>query len=313
MAKFVKYFALVLLVLSLGLLGYSRFLPNHLVQQTGHSSLEKEEIQKEITLAFVGDIMFDRGVKYHVYKDFSGDYSQLFTKVAEKLSTYDFLFGNLEGPVSDKGIDEGGIYSFRMEPQTIPVLKAVGFDVLSIANNHIFNWGQAAFTDTLERLTAGGIKYAGEAQVNVSGINITVLGFSEFPAKGIAVISDENVINSVKKARLNSDLVVVSFHFGEEYQKLPNAYQEKYARLAIDSGADLIIGHHPHVVQTLEMYNGSYIIYSLGNFIFDQYFSADTMSGGLLEVKVNTRTKKVENVVLKKVSLNKMFQIESIE
>jgi poly-gamma-glutamate synthesis protein (capsule biosynthesis protein) len=137
-------------------------------------------------------------------------------------------------------------------------------------------------------------------------------GCSNFNISGIAVISDKNIINSVKKARLDSDIVIASFHFGEEYQKLPNVYQERYAKLAVDSGADLIIGHHPHVVETLEKYRDSYIIYSLGNFIFDQYFSPDTMSGGLLEVKVNTRTKKIENVALKKVSLNKWFQLDSI-
>lgn len=276
-----------------------------------------------LKLAFVGDLMLDRGVKNSVYKNFAGDYSQLFIKVKSQLQNYDLLFGNLEGPVSDQGEDQGGAYSFRMEPKVISVLRDSGFDVFSVANNHIFNWGQVAFTDTLQSLAEAGLTYVGggfggseaySAQIiNVSGVKMAFLGFSEFSAgDGIAVISEENIKNSVAEARAKSDLVIVSFHFGEEYQKLPNDYQKKYAELAIDSGADLIIGHHPHVVETLEQYRNAYIIYSLGNFIFDQYFSPETMSGGLLEVEIDPNLKKVQAVNLKTVKLNKFFQIESI-
>jgi poly-gamma-glutamate synthesis protein (capsule biosynthesis protein) len=278
---------------------------------------------KNITLAFGGDIMLDRGVKNSVYKNFGGDYSQLFVKVEDKLSSYDLLFANLEGPVSDKGENVGSIYSFRMEPRVVPVLKKAGFDVFSVANNHIFNYGQVAFEDTLRLLPASGIKYVGggfspteaysPALFRVSGVKIAILGFSEFPAPDIASISEDGVRNAVMKADLDNDFVIVSFHFGEEYKDLPNEYQMKYAKLAVDSGASLVVGHHPHVVETLEKYKNSYIMYSLGNFVFDQYFSEATMSGGLLEVEINPKTKKIEKVELKKVSLNKLFQIESIE
>jgi poly-gamma-glutamate synthesis protein (capsule biosynthesis protein) len=277
---------------------------------------------KNISLAFVGDIMLDRGVKNSVYKNFGGDYSQLFFKIKEQLNSYDFLFGNLEGPISNRGVDGGNIYSFRFEPKVAPILREVGFDVFSVANNHIFNWGEDAFEDTLRHLTGAGIKYVGggftaseaynASLFDVSGVKIAVLGFSEFPAPNLVIVSEDTVRNSVLKANLDNDLVIASFHFGEEYQKQPNDYQKKYAELAVDSGADLIIGHHPHVVQTLEKYKNSYIIYSLGNFIFDQYFSEDTMSGGLLDISVNPNNKKIEKVSLKKVSLNKMFQVESI-
>lgn len=267
---------------------------------------------KNITLAFVGDIMLDRGVRSSVYKNFNGDYSEIFSKVQNRLSVYDFLFGNLEGPVSDKGTDGGNIYSFRMEPKIVSVLKQAGFDVVSVANNHIFNWGQEAFDDTLQLLLKGGIKPAGQAYFNVEGTKIAVLAFSEFSAPGIVTISDEAIREAIFKAELDNDFIIISYHFGEEYQKLPNDYQIKYAHLAVDYGADLVIGHHPHVVQTLEKYKEAYIIYSLGNFVFDQYFSADTMSGGLLEVLVNTKTKKIEKAELKKVTLNQKFQIEDV-
>lgn len=285
-----------------------------------------------IKLAFVGDIMLDRGVKSSVYKNFAGDYEELFTKVGDDLQGYDILVGNLEGPISNKGTDQGGVYSFRFEPKTVLALRDVGFDVLSIANNHIFNWGRLAFTDTLANLTSEKINYIGggfngneaysEKIIDLNGVKIAFLTFSEFAAggvnssstnSGIAVISEDEITRSVSEAKSQADLVVVSYHFGEEYADTPNSFQKKYAELAIDSGADLIIGHHPHVVQTLEQYKNVYIIYSLGNFIFDQYFSKETMQGGILEVEVNSSNKIIEKVTLKKVLLNKYFQIESIE
>lgn len=285
-----------------------------------------------IKLAFVGDTMLDRGVKNSVYNNFAGDYRQLFTKVKGKLSAYDVLFANLEGPISVNGEDVGGIYSFRSEPQVATALKDSGFDIFSVANNHIYNYGRAAFVDTLNILSDAGLNYVGggfagaEAYggkiMNINGVRIAYLAFSEFPAGGIissstdsgmAVISEKNVRENVFRARKNADLVIVSYHFGDEYETRPNDYQRKYAELAIEDGADLVVGHHPHVVEGLEQYKGVYIIYSLGNFIFDQNFSPETMSGGLLEAEVNLASKKIEKVTLKKVLLNKMFQVESIE
>jgi poly-gamma-glutamate synthesis protein (capsule biosynthesis protein) len=290
------------------------------------------ETKNNLRLAFVGDIMLDRGVKYFVNRDFGGDYNELFVKVGPQLQGYDLLFGNLEGSISDKGIDEGGLYSFRFDPKVLPVLKKAGFDIFSVANNHSFNWGEAAFADNLRLLSGAGMNYVGgglsgteayqEKVINIDGIKIAFLAFSDFKAGGListstrpgmAVISEEAVQKGIAHARLTADLVVVSYHFGEEYQVEPNSYQRKYANLGIDAGADLIVGHHPHVVQTLEQYKGKYIIYSLGNFIFDQYFSPETMQGGLLEVEVNPNTKLIEKAILKKVQLNNLYQIESIE
>lgn len=288
--------------------------------------------KKNIKLAFVGDIMLDRGVKYSVYKNFSGNYSELFSKVEDQLRAYDILFANLEGPISDKGADGGNLYSFRFEPGVVPALDQAGVDVLSIANNHIYNWGETALEDTMQLLSQAGVTYIGggrfgsdayqEKIISVAGIRIAFLAFSEFneggtqassSEPGIAIISETAIKDSISSAKEKADLVVVSFHFGEEYDESPNNYQRKYAELAIDFGADLVVGHHPHVVQALEQYRNTYIVYSLGNFIFDQHFSAETMQGGLLEVEVDTKNKQIEGVFLRKVFLNKFFQIEGIK
>ena len=158
--------------------------------------------------------------------------------------------------------------------------------------------------------------------VKIDGVEIAFLAFSEFNEgeilrkslkPGIAIISEDEIKESVLDAKSKADLVIVSYHFGEEYAALNNNYQKKYAELAIDYGADLIIGHHPHVVQNLGQYMNTYIVYSLGNFIFDQHFSKKTMEGGLLEVLVDIESKQIKTVTLKKVLLNSFFQIESIE
>jgi len=267
----------------------------------------KVEKKPNLKLAFVGDIMLDRGVEYSVNKNFGGDYGELFTRVKENLQSYDFLFGNLEGPVSDKGVDGGNIYSFRMDPVVLPALVGAGFGGVSIDNNHILNYGVEALADTKIRLEDNNLLFGGQIFV-LEGVKTIVLTFNQFANLDLEEMKEQIILT-----KLNNDLVITYFHFGDEYMPEPNEYQKTTAKLAIDAGADLVIGAHPHVVQTLEKYSGKYIMYSLGNFIFDQYFSPETMSGGLLEVEINPNTKLIEKVNLKKVLLNKKYQIESIE
>jgi len=295
-----------------------------------NSQIKTNSEDKKIVLAFVGDIMLDRDVYSKIKKYGNGDFNYIFENIKNDLLKYDFLTGNLEGPISDKGVDSHGLYSFRMNPEAIGALKNVGFDALSVANNHIDNWGKGAMEDTFLRLNDAGIKVLGgglnniEAQspkiVEIDGTKIALLAFSEFgkglyeataSSSGIAIISEGALTNAIEIARKNADLVVVIFHFGEEYAKESNAYQKKYSHMAIDLGANLVVGHHPHVVQEVEKYKNSYIAYSLGNFVFDQFFSKDTMEGGLLEVTIDNKT--ISDVTLRKVQLNKNYQPEILE
>ncbi|MEK7173208.1 MAG: CapA family protein, partial [Patescibacteria group bacterium] len=112
----------------------------------------------------------------------------------------------------------------------------------------------------------------------------------------------------ISQSKQQVDILLVSLHAGQEYQPLPDDFQKAFAQMAIDAGADLVIGHHSHVIQPLEKYKNGWIAYSLGNFIFDQYFSKATMEGGLLRVEI--QDKKISNVVLNKVKLNKYYQPE---
>jgi len=285
--------------------------------------LEKQT--KPATLIFVGDIMLDRGVEWAINKHGKGDFKFPFLKVAEELNKADILVGNLESVISDKGQKVGSIYSFRAEPEAMGGLIFAGFDIVSVANNHVFDYSRAAMEDSFKRLKTAGIDYIGggfnekEAHSpvikNIDGIKIAFLAYSNLGSKywisdktqsGISNLTKENIEEDIRNAKKRSDLAVISFHFGDEYQTKSNSNQQFWAHSAIDSGADLVIGHHPHVVQEIERYKGKYIAYSLGNFVFDQGFSKETMQGLLLKVIVENG--KIKEAIPVKIQINQFFQ-----
>jgi gamma-polyglutamate biosynthesis protein CapA len=284
--------------------------------------------QDFVTLSFAGDIMLDRGVKNSVNKNFNGDYSVLFEKLGV-LKKSDIVFANLEGPASDVGKDMKNLYSFRMDPSVVPALKGAGFLVLSVANNHVGDWGRDAYTDTLSNLKENEISYTGggnnatEAEqptiIEKYGIKIGYLGFSDVGPEwmesttekaGLLLANNPRFDEIIQNASKQVDYLIVSFHFGEEYKTKHNTRQEYLAHKAIDDGAKIIIGTHPHVAEDTEIYKNGFIAYSLGNFIFDQSFSTDTMQGMLLQIKLN----KDGNMSINKniVKLNKFFQPDKI-
>lgn len=304
----------------------------------GQISISFKKPPKVITLFFVGDIMLDRGVEFMVNKYGEKDWRFPFLEITDDLKTADILFGNLEGPISDKGIKVGSIYSFRADPEAIEGLSFAGFDILSVANNHIFDYGREAMEDTFLRLKEAGIDYVGggfneiEAysplikvirsptsamgleKVKVAFLAYTNLGSKYWAAKGdhsgIAWLTKERLARDIMEAKNQADIIVISMHFGEEYQSLSTPEQKFFARSAIDSGADLVVGHHPHVIQEIEKYNEGYIAYSLGNFVFDQGFSKETMRGLLLKVIVADG--KIKEVVPIEIQINEFFQPEVI-
>ena len=283
---------------------------------------------KELSLLFVGDIMLDRGVRQSVSKNGS-DFSFLFQKT-DFIKKYDVAFGNLEGPISNKGEDLGKLYSFRMKPETADVLKEAGFDVLSIANNHTGDWGIDAFQDTLLNLKEQGILAVGGGLndndatnpkiIEKNGVKIGFIGFSDVgpswlqatQSKAGILIADEFFDAIIKEAAKKVDALVVSLHFGEEYQKTQNERQKYLGHMAIDNGAKIVVGHHPHVTQDMEDYKGGLIAYSLGNFIFDQSFSEETMKGAALEIKLREGGM-IESSGIKTIQLNEFYQPELFE
>jgi len=281
------------------------------------------KVDKKVTLMFVGDIMLSRSVGDKMKN--LDEWRWPFLKIADTLNSADLTFGNLESPISDRGRNVGSIYSFRADPRVIQGLNFAGFDLVTVANNHIGDWTRQAMEDTFTYLENANIAYTGggfnEEQAHtatikeIKGTKFGFLGYTAIGSKytlaqgdtsGIAWLEMERLKTDISNASKTADFIIVNMHAGEEYQPHSNAYQQKYARLAIDAGAKLVIGHHPHVIQEIEEYHGGYIAYSLGNFIFDQTFSQETMEGLLLKVTVeNGEIQTIEPI---KIDISKDFQ-----
>jgi|SRR3989344_3576210 len=290
---------------------------------SGAALSEHEEDEKAGIMIFVGDIMLSRAIGKIITNINDPNYP--FEYVKEYLKKADILFGNLEGPISGRGENQGSIYSFNADPTTALGLTNAGFDVVSIANNHILDYGPQALLDTLVVLNAvgiepigGGIDYEHAHRGVIKTVGDTRIAFlaytnliprfygSEGASPAVSFL-DENVMeHDIAAAKDVADIVVVTFHWGEEYETQHNSWQERIAKKAIDSGTSLVIGHHPHVVQEVEQYNGAFIAYSLGNFIFDQNFSEDTGKGLIFEATV--KDKRVTQVKTIGISFNESFQ-----
>jgi len=233
------------------------------------------------TILFVGDIMLDREVENLIKKN-SALYP--FQKISQLTRGVDFVFGNLEGPIVENppnfSIDS---LTFAFSKDTLKGLLFGNFNLLSLANNHTLNMGENGLVETRKFLEEAKINFVGDP-LKCSGEfldeenNLTFLAFNKTYSYGC---SDEKIIETIKSAKfLNPEnFVTVSMHWGNEYNLASSPSQQKLAYKIIDAGADLIIGHHPHVVQEVGIYKNKLIFYSLGNFIFDQYFSKDTQQG----------------------------------
>ena len=234
---------------------------------------EPTPIEEQIVLIATGDIMLGRAINYKSVKD--NNFTWMWDKTAEILKSADIAFINLESPlVNNCPITTGGMI-FCADPKNIDGLNFAGIDVTNLANNHINNYGQEGIKNTIELLENTGILttgVSGPVYKEINQIRLAFLGYNQFGR--LPDISQE-----IKKAKDQANLVVVSIHWGEEYTDKPTTKQQELAHLAIDNGADLIIGHHPHWVQPIEVYKDKLIVYSLGNFIFDQGWSEKTKFG----------------------------------
>jgi poly-gamma-glutamate synthesis protein (capsule biosynthesis protein) len=286
-----------------------RLFPNTDLLSSAGKILTPEDV-KPVTLVLVGDIMMDRGVRRSVGNTFGGDYSAMFTHTSY-LKDADIAFANLEGTVAESGRNVGSRFSFHMNPIVASTLGDAGFDIVSFANNHVGDWDRAAFDETLLQLQEAQVKYAGAGTnyadastpriVTVRGMKIGFIASTDVGPKwlaatdtksGILLSSDPKLPDIVRAAKAQVDVLVVSFHWGNEYSPA-NAHQQALAHAVIDAGADIVVGHHPHVMERVEEYNGKPIFYSLGNFIFDQSFSPHTMHGMVATVSIDPSTKTI--------------------
>ena len=239
--------------------------------------LPKEK--KEVTLLIFGDLMLDRYVRKSIEKN-SQDYP--FLKIKDLLTISDLVLANLEGSFTDfppKPLHPNNMV-FTFDPKMTFVLKRLGFNLLNLANNHTLNFGQEGLSQSKGYLRESGIDYFGDPQNQqeislvrqLKEIKIGLVGYHDLG-------SDNLILEEIQKLKRETDFVIVYAHWGKEYQTAFSKFQQRQAQRLIDSGADVIFGSHPHVIQPIEVYKNKPIFYSLGNFLFDQTFSQKTQQG----------------------------------
>lgn len=268
-------------------------------EKTGKSDTQTSATKEIVQLAFFGDLMLDRSVRTNIEKK---GVDWLFSEAGALFSESDFTIANLEGPVADFAtksvgteVGDPGHFSFVFDKKNLAGLKKQGLNIFNLGNNHILNFGAAGLEQTKVNLAAEGLQYFGEPKnkdsylvVEKSGVKLGFVSYNQFDQG-----SADAAIVAIKKLRPQVDWLIVYTHWGVEYKNQPNEDQTNLAHQFIDAGADAIIGSHPHVVQSIEQYKDKYIFYSLGNFIFDQFFSEETKEGLNVRMQLETSQKKI--------------------
>lgn len=251
-----------------------------------------------IKITFVGDIMLDRWIRQKALNQKNYDF--ILEEVHDYFSSSDLVVGNLEGPVTNYdsislGSEIGSTqnYIFTFSPASLSVLKKNTIHLVNLGNNHILNFGDKGLQETYQYLTAAEIDYFGNTGTKsqqryllkrINGVTLAFVNYNQFtPNSKLATLED------IAQAKKQADLVILYTHWGNEYVQ-ENQVIKNLAHEFIDAGVDLIIGSHPHVIQGIEDYHGKRIYYSLGNFIFDQYFSEAVKTGLIVDVTINPNT-----------------------
>lgn len=197
----------------------------------------------------------------------SYDYSHFLKNVAGIFEQDDLTIINFEGTLSLNGTRADKEFAFRGHPDYVNIITSSSVDAVNLANNHTRDYGEVALSDTKNIMDENGVVWfegKNYAITDVNGIRIGLIGSNGQNPEHMSGFF--NTLEKVKKE--NPDLIIASFHWGVERSYTPEADQVNLARKAIDNGVDLVLGHHPHVLQGIEKYNGKYIVYSLGNFCF---------------------------------------------
>jgi poly-gamma-glutamate capsule biosynthesis protein CapA/YwtB (metallophosphatase superfamily) len=273
---------------------------------TGGSTLQTTTPVPEtpITLAFTGDVMFGRTVNSHMLATASND-PYPFTHTGEFLRGFDLTIGNLECVISRLGVPVPKPYNFRGDPRAYDRLLNAGFDLVSVANNHSGDYGKAAFLDEFLTLPQRGLTPIGGGQNrrqahmpvyrSVRGTTVAFLAYDQIDpysfaatdtSPGHAWLNEVDLRQDVGVARRSADFVIAFVHWGIEYYTGLTAEQRYLAQVAIDAGADIVVGAHPHVIEPYEFYKGKLIIYSLGNFVFDNMYPEVVRRGNILTLTV---------------------------
>jgi poly-gamma-glutamate synthesis protein (capsule biosynthesis protein) len=256
-----------------------------------------EQPVQPIKILFGGDMMFDRYIRTVMRRH--GDGFPL-APLQETLQSADLVVANLEGPITESAsVSETSAfgarenYVFTFPSATAGLLKDEHIDIVSLGNNHILNFKESGVESTKRYLAEAGVgqfgsPLAGDDRIAVrdlGGMRIAFVSYNQFVFQG-----KEKALEDIAWARKEADIVILYTHWGKEYEPVLPSVRE-LAHQFIDAGVDAIIGSHPHVIQEKEAYSGKTIYYSLGNFVFDQYFEEGTMRGLLVRMSIDPKTK----------------------
>ena len=265
--------------------------------------------KKDVTILFGGDMMFDRYIRQ--MSDGKG-YDHIMEDLSSTLHTADLVVANLEGPVTENEsrslyseIGSYDNYIFTFDPAILETLKKNKVSLVNIGNNHIGNFGIEGVADTKRFVKEAYLNYFGDTGTpdeqryyvkEINGQKIAFVNYNAFVQNAVA-----NTLSDIEIVAPDADHVILYTHWGEEYVTHSREHEQMLAHQFIDAGVDLVIGSHPHVVQESEIYKGKTIYYSLGNFVFDQYFSDETRNG--LMVKVNMPANEEQTLVFKEIPI----------
>lgn len=260
-----------------------------LSQATFSTAPARAAVGGHATVIFGGDMMFDRSVRA-VMDQKGGDF--IFSCIDPTLQSADLVIANLEGPITPNdsqslgsavGSPQNFVFTFSLS--TAVLLAAHHIEAVNLGNNHIMNFGASGVRSTTDALNVAQVHYFGDplkqavAHVSRGGVALALINYNEFSSGSTA----STTIAQIRAARAAGELPVVYTHWGIEYATTSPQYVRDLAHRFVDAGAGLVVGSHPHVVEEHEVYRGTYIYYSLGNFIFDQYWNDDVTHGLLLE------------------------------
>jgi len=232
-------------------------------------------------------------------------HDDLFQHVSSKWTRHDIVFANLESVTDLESVEPKGPFESRINRGLKSSAQAIvqgGINLVSLSNNHMLDHGEKSFRKTIEVLDANGVQHVGslanrQCIIERNGLRVGFLAWSVIPGVGTGELnsnavlfnfteSESKIIEDVEAIKSNVDRLVLSLHWGNEFVHVPSPSQVRFARTLIDHGVDIIIGHHPHVLQPAENYNGGLIFYSLGNFVFD-YWMEECNQSAIIEIDLD--------------------------
>ena len=228
-----------------------------------------------ITVSMVGDctlgtdVNFDQSTSFDAFYQMKNDPGYFFQNVKDIFTADDLTVANMEGTLTTSNDRQQKTFAFKGDPSYTEILTQGGVEATNLANNHSHDYGDQSYEDTIQYLEAAGITtfgYDRTAVMDVKGIKVGLIGIYELK-DGLG--RQQQVIDTIQEVKdQGAQVIIVSFHWGTEKSNVPDDIQKTLAHLAVDQGADLVVGHHPHVLQGIEKYQGKNIVYSLGNFCF---------------------------------------------